>query len=181
MVACLVFIMGLLIQVGTDVPESPLTVAGAIKDSAKYDGKRVAIAAPLFLSIHGIFAEGEGCNKRVNALKREFACAVLIALPECRRPDTTCTQGLISLSNVIRERVEASLRLAPIPVLLTGKLEVAPRRFVERPLAPDIPGVPKGDYIQMGFGHMNAFDVRLIVTDARLLSDEELARFRSSK
>jgi hypothetical protein len=175
-----VLIVGLLTQVGITVAQSPLTVATAINDSAKYDGKAASIAALLHIGEHGMFLPGEGCVKRFDTARNEFACAVLVRLPNCP-PSRNCPNSLVAFLDTVHERVKASRRPAPIPVILTGRLEVAPKRLVPIPNPPDVPGVPTAAYVQMGFGHMGAFDVQMIVEDARLSSDEELKRLLSPK
>jgi hypothetical protein len=53
-------------------------------------------------------------------------------------------------------------------MLLTGKLTFAPKVFVEYKPPPDIPGLPKGEYVQKGFGHQNAYPAELVVVDGHV-------------
>ncbi len=57
-----------------------------------------------------------------------------------------------------------------VTLRLTGTLTPPRKVFVKDPLRPPIPGWPEGEYVEMGFGHMNAFPVQLTVTDGRILS-----------
>ena len=57
----------------------------------------------------------------------------------------------------------------PIAVMLTGKLDVAPRKAFPIQPPPVVPGLPTEEIIEIGFGHMNAFPIQLHVLDGCLL------------
>jgi hypothetical protein len=166
-------IICLLMQSAANQPLVPLSVPDAVNNSAKYAGRTVRVSGTLILGVHGLFMRGEGCDTLLDAAKHPFACAVLVdQWPNCQQSGSSCSQELIGLLDKIRERTETPLPRASIPVLLTGKLEVAPERCANH--QPPLDRIR--DCTKVGFGAMNAFDVRLRVTDGRISSEVELMR-----
>jgi hypothetical protein len=165
--------IALLMQVAANNPLGPLSVPETFNNSARYDGRTVRVSGTLVFGGHGLFLEGEGCVARFNAAKHPFACAVLLdQWPDCRQGASSCSQELTGLMDKIRERVGTPRPHASIPVLLTGRLEVAPQRCMNNP--PPLDRIR--DCVNVGFGALNAFDVRLRVTDGRISSPDELMR-----
>jgi hypothetical protein len=112
--------------------------------------------------------KGAGCIELVSAMQRPFACAVSLVFPDCKTPDSHCSQGLLDVISEIRS-IRLSREGPDVRVVLIGQLAKAPTVFREFSPPTTIPGLPKGEYVQVGFGHMGAFPVRLTVTDGRIL------------
>ena len=158
-------LFALLLQSDSKEPPAPLSVADAINNSAKYDGRAVSITGILFAGMeHGSFLEGSGCVERMSAMKRPFGCAIDLRWPICSA-EGACSFSLVDL---LRELRPLAREASSVRVTLTGKLAAAP--IIWKSFYPPevIPGIPNGEYVTMGFGHMNAFPVRLTVTDARV-------------
>jgi hypothetical protein len=171
-------IIGLLMQVGVSQPPGPLSVAEVVNNSTRYADRTVIVAGLLMATDEVTALKGDTCEVRVGALKRPFACAVSLLIPNCKDPEQRCSQELLNVVSAIR-RVRSLRENSVTMVSLTGTLVLPPTVFVEH--APLVPGLPKGEYAQTGFGHMNAFPVQLIVVDGRVLSHEESSRPRDAK
>jgi hypothetical protein len=172
--------IGLLALVAQSDPKqaaSPLSVADAINESANYADRSVTITGSLFITIEVTALKGVGCIERMSALRRPFACAVSLILPDCKTAAANCGQGLLDVISEVRG-IRLSREDSVVRVVLTGRLAVAPTVF--REFFPSVPGLPipgpRGEYVQMGFGHMGAFPVRLTVTDGRVLPAEKAGR-----
>lgn len=151
--------------------DSPILVREAVDHAAKYADRTVTVAGELIASLEVFAIAGDGCEVRLNKANEPFACAVLLRYPQCP-PGETCKDPFADLRDAIREmRWGRSDRVALIRV--TGKLTLAPKVFVEYVPLPVIPGLPKGEYVVRGLGHMGAFLAELQVTDAREISAEE--------
>jgi hypothetical protein len=149
----------------------PLSVAEAVDDALSYANRLVTVTGLLSVGLEVTAVRGTGCDERINALKKPYACAVSLRLPDCAKPGTSCDPSLAELSNKIR-----ALRLgsgtAEVRAAVTGILQIPEKVFVEFIPPPAVPGLPKGEYVENGFGHMNAFPVQLNVTYARLMPAE---------
>lgn len=172
MFASLIGLVSVILQINAERPAAPLSVAEAVNDGSKYINHPVTIAGVLTVSMEFTAVSGSGCTERINALKKPYACAVSLSLPDCARPQTGCSQSLIELRNRMR-RLVLSRERTPVPITVTGILQLPPKIFVEYTQPPVISGLPKGEYVEMGFGHMNAFPAQLIVMDGRLILAEK--------
>ena len=159
----------LLAQVQPSVPAGPITVAEAINTAVRYDGMVVTITGFLSVSEEWTRLTGVGCMKRLNASNLELVCAASLQLPDCSRTDKVCPPGLLDVVNEIRRLRSSRVEDSPKPISLTGKLGIAPQVFIPYSLSGEMPGLPKGEYRPMGFGHRNACPIKLIVTDGRVL------------
>ena len=92
-------------------------------------------------------------------MKLPLACAVLVAFPNCPGSESRCGQELTKLVDTVL-RMQAAGQVSAIQVSLTGKFAVAPTVFVENVLPSVVPGLPKGENVQKGFGRMNSFTPR---------------------
>jgi hypothetical protein len=148
-------------------PGEPLSVAEVINHPTKYDGQRVTLTGSLNASFEFTALSGTGCEVHLTSTRPPLACAVSLDLPDCGNPDSVCSGDLKDLTQRIR-LVRFSRKSSTKQMVLIGKLEFAPKVFVDykRPL--DIPGLPKGEYVQTGFDHMNAFPAQLLVVEAHV-------------
>lgn len=121
-------------------------VSEVVNDSAKYQGRTVTIKGNLVATDEVTALTGDGCTVRVNALKKPFACGVSLA--------------------------RNSRRALPTMISLSGRVLAAKKVFREYSPTPAIPSWPKGEYVEMGFGHMNAFPVELVVMDGQIATSE---------
>jgi hypothetical protein len=166
-------LLALLAQSDSKQAAPPLSVADAINESANYADRSVTITGSLFATSEVTALKGVGCIERVSAMRRPFACAVSLLLPNCKTATANCSQGLLDVISEVRD-MRLSGEDSVVRIVLTGRLAVAPTVF--REFFPAIPGLPSGEYVQMGFGHMGAFPVRLTVTDGRVLPAEKAGR-----
>lgn len=132
----------------------------------------MTIAGVLTVSMEFTAVSGSGCTERINASKKPYACAVSLILPDCAGPQTGCSQNLMELCDGMH-RLVPSREHTPIPITVTGILQLPPKLFVEYTPPPVILGLPKGYYVERGFGHMGVFPAQLLVTDGRLILAEK--------
>jgi len=170
-VICWLLLVPFFAQLQSSVSPSPITVAEAINDSARYDNKEVTITGFLSVSEEWTRLKGTGCVERVNAMNRPFVCAASLNLPDCSRNEKGCSPGLLEVVSEIR-RLRFSSLDGSKPISLTGKLSAAPLVWVPYFPSADLPGLPSGQYRPMGFGHMNGSPVKLLVTDGRVLTND---------
>ncbi len=172
-----ILIAGLLLQASG--PPRILSVAEAINNSVKYGDSLISVQGRLSASEEFTALEGEGCDVRINALKRPYVCAVSLRF-RYGSADKDCSPELRNVLSSLR-KIRYSREASRITVVLTGKLTLPPRVYVEYAPPPAVPGLPKGEYVQMGFGHMNGFPVELIVQDGRIISDHGTSSPKEAK
>jgi hypothetical protein len=164
-----ILIAGLLLQ--APAPPRILSVADAINNSVKYGESLVSVQGRLIASMEVTALEGQGCEVRINAVTRQpFACAAHLRFL-CGGPQGDCSAELQNFL-VVLQKIRSSRGASRTTALLSGKLTLPRKVYREYVPAPVIPGWPKGEYVQEGFGHMNAFPVELIVQDGRVISEE---------
>jgi hypothetical protein len=146
-------------------PPIRLLVAEAVNDAPKYSNRLVTIVGFLNVSDEFTAISGSGCAERMNMLRKPYSCAVSLRMPDCTRQETRCTPNLIELSNRMRQIFSTER----VQIAVTGTLQLPPKVFVEYSHPPVVPGLPKGEDVEMGFGHLNGFLLQLTVTDGRLL------------
>jgi hypothetical protein len=149
-----------------------MPVAEAVNNSSQYADSTVTITGSLLVTEEVTALKGVSCVERINALKRGFTCAVSLIFPDCNRNRDACTSGLAEVLSEVRRMQSSRSGESTRSISLTGKLNVAQMVFVPYSPPTDLPGLPKGEYRPMGFGHMNAFPVQLVVTDGRVLRAE---------
>ena len=172
---CLTAALGIWLQIVQAQSGRSLAVAEVLDNPAKYAGQIITVNGLLAMTLEYRALSGSGCEVRLNAQKRPFACGMLFSLPDCGSPESICGGNLAEVARRIREvsyrRNQPAVRLS-----LTGELVVAPKKFVEYDPPPMLPGLPRGEYVQTGFGHMNAFLAELVVVDGRVASTDRKQR-----
>lgn len=160
---------GFLMQAEDNEPPRQLSVAEVVNNAEANSGRAITVEGLLSASTEFTALKGDGCNTRMNPLKKPFACAIDLVFPSCKAPAPRCTAALVDVLNVIRSQ---GFSRAPMQITLrlTGRVIAPQKVFVKDPLPPPVPGWPEGKYVEMGFGHMNAFPVQLTVMDGRIVS-----------
>jgi len=80
-----------------------------------------------------------------------------------------CGQGLQDVKAEIR-RTQTPRSNRAVRVSLTGKLELPPKMYVDR--SPVLPDLPIGEYVEKGFGHMNAFPAQMSAVEGKVIGTE---------
>jgi hypothetical protein len=113
-------LVAFLAQVQPSVPAGPISVAEAINNPARYDGKVVTITGFLSVSEEWTRLKGVGCVERLNALNRRFVCAASLQLPDCSRSEKACPPGLLAVVSEIQRLQSSRVEDSPKAISLTA-------------------------------------------------------------